>query len=416
MPQNQLIKKQKYPEFFRPLAVSKAFRSLWIGNALSTFGSAITNVILPLFVYELTDSPMAMGTIMAAYMIPVVLILPVSGVIVDRFNRIRIMQIADLIRFLLMMGLMTLGTFGRLSLPVLIVIIAGMGLMNGLFQPAFAAMRARIFVSDIRNAANALNQFSEQLLRLIGPSIGGLIVSFASATLGFGIDACTFFLSFLCLMFLVQEGSVEKRKSRKETFVHECFAGIQVIKKNTWLWVTIVFFSFANICLSGMITVLVPWLIKVHAHLPNYMYGLTMSGAAFGSIAAAFFFGMRKQWRHRGMIGYSGILIAGLALWLMPYAHHSFLFVLLMIVEGAGVMIFGLIWETSMQELVSPEVFGRVASIDMVGSFALLPLGYLMTGWLAGVLGGIGAITIMSSVSVGAAALILFAPAIRNFD
>lgn len=416
MTQARSISRKKYPELLRPVVISRPFRCLWIGNSLSTFGSAITNIILPLLVYELTSSPMAMSLIMAAYMIPELLILPVSGIIVDRLNRAKIMRMADLIRFLLTLTVMVLGMGGRLSIPALMIMMGLMGLMSGLFQPAFSAMRAVVFVPDIRNAANALSQFTEQLLRLLGPSVGGLIITLTTASLGFGIDGLTYLISFICVLFLTQEGRVKRRPRQTESFFHECFAGIRIIQGNTWLWVTILFFSIINIFSTGIVAVLVPWLIKVHEHLPAYVYGMAMSGSALGAIVTAFIFGMRKRWRFRGPLAYGGIALSGVALLLMPLTHQTFFLIVLMALEGAGTMLFGLIWETSLQELVAPEAFGRVASIDMVGSFALLPVGFLLTGWLSGVIGGISTIYLMSGSIILANLLILLVPGIRRFD
>lgn len=416
MTQVRSISRKKYLELLRPVMLSKAFRCLWIGNSLSTFGTAVTNVILPLLIYELTSSPMAMSLIMAAYMIPELLILPVSGVIVDRLNRAKIMRMADLIRFLLTVSVMVLGMSGKLSIPALMVMMAAMGLMSGLFQPAFSAMRAVVFVPDIRNAANALSQFSEQLLRLLGPSVGGLIITLTTASLGFGIDGLTYLISFICVLFLTTEGRVKRRPRQTESFFRECFAGIRIIRGNTWLWVTILFFSIINIFSTGIVAVLIPWLIKVHEQLPAYVYGMAMSGSALGAIVTAFIFGMRKRWRFRGLLAYGGIALSGVALLLMPLTQQTVFLVLLMAFEGAGAMLFGLIWETSLQELVAPEAFGRVASIDMVGSFALLPAGFLLTGWLSGVIGGIATIFLMSGSIILANLLILFVPGIRRFD
>lgn len=64
----------------------------------------------------------------------------------------------------------------------------------------------------------------------------------------------------------------------------------------------------------------------------------------------------------------------------MPFVSWAPALIGLMAIEGFGIMIFGLIWETSVQELVPEEAFGRVASLDMLGSFALLPLGYVVVG------------------------------------
>ncbi|OFD11420.1 hypothetical protein BTGOE6_10490 [Bacillus wiedmannii] len=100
----------------------------------------------------------------------------------------------------------------------------------------------------------------------------------------------------------------------------------------------------------------------------------------------------------------------------MPFIALAPALIGLMAIEGFGMMIFGLIWETSLQELVPEEAFGRVASLDMLGSFALVPLGYVVVGWLATVIGGeitIITLAILVLVTIGVA---LCVPSIRRFD
>ncbi|MFT8929879.1 MAG: MFS transporter [Sporolactobacillus sp.] len=404
------------PELVKPLLISKPFRFLWFGNSLSTFGSSITNVILPIIVYNLTQSPMAMGIIMTAYLLPEVLILPVSGLIVDRFNRAKLMRVSDISCFFLLTAVMLLSLSGHLTLHWLVGIVALIGLMSGLFEPAFSALRATVFTPEIRNSANALSQFTIQLLRLVGPAAGGMIVTLATAAVGFGFDGVTYLISYFCLLFLTRQGVVHSQPEKQQSFFKECFAGVTVVRRKTWLWVTIVFFGFVNIGSSGTVAILVPWLIKVHQGMPAYVYGLVMSGSAIGSIATAFVYGMRKRWKHRGILGYCGISFGALAMVLMPFVHQITLLIVLMACEGAGSMLFGLIWETSLQELVAPEAFGRVASIDLFGSFALLPIGYLLTGWLASVIGGVAAMELLSGIVCLASLMILAAPGIRHFD
>lgn len=87
-----------------------------------------------------------------------------------------------------------------------------------------------------------------------------------------------------------------------------------------------------------------------------------------------------------------------------------------MAIEGFGMMIFGLIWETSLQELVPEEAFGRVASLDMLGSFALLPLGYVVVGWLATVIGGEITIITLASLVILTIGIALSVPSIRRFN
>jgi hypothetical protein len=79
-------------------------------------------------------------------------------------------------------------------------------------------------------------------------------------------------------------------------------------------------------------------------------------------------------------------------------------------------MCFGLIWEVSLQELVSPEAYGRVASLDMFGSYSLLPVGYFVTGWLAEVVGGLATLEIWACSILLLAGITLLVPSIRKFQ
>lgn len=141
---------------------------------------------------------------------------------------------------------------------------------------------------------------------------------------------------------------------------------------------------------------------------------MACSGA--GAVVAALIFGGRQRWHKRGLLAYGGVLISGMSLLLMPFVSWAPGLIGLMALEGFGIMIFGLIWETSLQELVPEEAFGRVASLDMLGSFALLPLGYLVVGWLANIIGGTVTIIILAIAAIVVVAIALLVPSIRKFD
>ncbi|MED0902100.1 MFS transporter [Bacillus nitratireducens] len=394
-----------------PVKVSPHFKFLWLGQLLSTLGSSVTVVILPVVVYSLTGSTVVMGMTMAMYMLPNILALPFAGLVVDRIDRVKLMLFTDIIRCILMMLFATLIFMDVLTIPLLYVLVALYGLMEGIFQPAYSAVRAKVFVPEIRNAAN-------QGIRLIGPALGGLIVSVASAGIGFGLDAVTYLLSFLCLLFLreIKFNKVQKFERNKVNYKKDFMEGILVLKSHPWLWITILVFSFINICYAGIIVVLIPWLFNVHHHFEAYVYGLGMASSGAGAVIAALIFGGRQQWRKRGLLAYGGVLISGIALLIMPFVSWAPALIALMAMEGFGMMIFGLIWETSLQELVPEEAFGRVASLDMLGSFALLPLGYVVVGWLATVIGGKITIIMLAILVLITIGMALSVPNIRRFD
>ncbi|MDU4697250.1 MULTISPECIES: MFS transporter [Paenibacillus] len=403
--------------FAEPFRKSNAFPYLWLGQLVSFLGSSVTLVILPIIVYSLTGSTTTMGLLMAAYMLPNIIMLPISGTLVDRYNRTNLMLLTDMLRFAVMATLAVLLFADALTIQLLFILVTSYGLMDGLFQPAYAATRATVFTPDIRNSANALTQISNQTVRLIGPSLGGVLVTFFSAGWGVALDALTYVASFLCLFGLRKLVPHRPRAADESAGMRADFKeGFAVLKAKPWLWITIVAFSLVNICFGAIVTVVIPWLFKIHLDLQPYVYGLAVTCSGVGAIGAGVLFGAKRHWRHRGVIAYGGALLSGISLLLMATAPAPAVLCALFALEGFGLMMFGLIWETSLQELVPQETFGRVASLDMLGSFALLPIGYILVGWLADVIGGLQTIALFASIGTLAVLAVMFTPAVRNYD
>ncbi|MGG1675454.1 MFS transporter [Neobacillus sp. NRS-1170] len=404
--------------YFQLFKKSKHFTALLFGQIFSLLGSSITNVILPIVVLQVSHSTAMMGSVMAVYMTPFVVMLPFSGVMVDKMNKVKIMFIVDIVRFIFMMILAVIAFMGQLNMTVLFMIMFVMGMMDSFFQPAYSAVRAKVFTEDIRNAANSLTQVSMQVLRISGPIIGGLIVSSLSSGWGFGIDAVTYIIS-LIFLFSLRTLSFQKIKeiqSEKNSIKQDFLEGIVVLKEKPWLWITILAFSLINIFSGGIIRVLIPWLVNIYYEFEPVVFGLVLSSSGAGAILCGIIFGLRKEWKKRGLLAYGGVALSGAALLMMPFISSVPILMLCMFMEGAGIMLFGLIWETSLQELVPEEKFGRVASLDMLGSFALLPLGYLITGWLAEGMGEIFTFILFSSIIIFISVAVMLNEEIRGFN
>lgn len=402
--------------FFHPLR-NIIFTRLWIGQSLSRLGDSVMSVMLPLVVYYITGSTLNMGLIMTLMVIPQVVLLPFAGLLVDYTPRIRIMVISDLVRFCLVSVLAILSFLNQLSIPALYVYAIVAGTMSALFQPAYSAVRAQVFNAEIRNAANSLTQMSEQTARLVGPALGGLILSFSSITIGFTINAISFLLSIFSLLFIRLEPTVRSAKKGNglRSYLHELLGGYHELRKHPWLWINILFFTFSNIAFVGFMPILVPWLVKEHLHMPAFAYGFLMSANGMGALCMALVYGQRATWPKRGVMAYCGVGISSITLAWMPFVSWLPALMLLMALEGMGTMLFILIWEGSLQELVPGEAYGRVASLDMFGSWALLPLGYLMTGFLTEQIGGIWTMVIQASVILVMTISVLTIRDIRSF-
>ena len=404
--------------FFQLFKKSPQFSALLFGQIFSLLGSSITNVILPIVVLRESKSAAMMGTVMAIYILPFIVLLPFSGVLVDKLNKVKVMFFVDFGRFLLMLILALITFWNHLNMTSLIIIMFFMGIMESFFQPAYSGVRAKVFTKEIRSAANSLTQVMMQGLKIFGPIIGGLIISSFSAAWGFGIDAITYIISFIFLLTLrgLNFQRDPEQAAVKNSLTQDFLEGIDVIKQQSWLWITILAFSVINIFWGGINKVLLPWLINVHDNFEPVVFGMIISTSGAGAIICGIIFGLRKEWKKRGILTYISVALSGLTFLLLPIFASVPLIMLLMFLNGASNMFFGLIWETSLQELVPEEKFGRVASLDMLGSFALLPVGYLLTGWVAEGIGEITTLAAFSSVIVLISIVVLFHKEIRTFN
>lgn len=421
---------------FSPFYRSRSFTALFFGQSLSRFGDAILTVLLPLVVYELTRSTLQMGIVMTCLVTPMVILLPFAGTVVDRVHRVRLMRSVDTIRLMIMIFVTIASWTHHLTMPVLCGSMTLFGVMDAFFQPAYSSVRGEVFTDDIRNAANALTQSSNQIAALVGPALGGLLVGLGSSTLGFGVDSLTYLISVVSLLFVninrwEHELAIQTDKQRKNedtgnlslqlksflsSYGEELLGGYRELRKHPWLWITILAFGLVNVASGGITSIMLPWLIKVHLLKSASLYGVITACSGLGALVAAILFGLRPKWRRRGILAYIGTATNGLMCALLAVFHQAPILMASVFVGGAGVMIFGLVWEGSLQELVPTEAYGRVVSLDLLGSYALLPIGYLFTGWISSVVGGIPTIIAEGAVVCIIGVGMLFVPAIWRFN
>jgi len=149
------------------------FALLWVAGLISVAGDFALLVALPLHAYALTGSAIATGGVFAATLIPSVLLGSIAGVFVDRWDRKRTMVVADLARAALLLPLLAVVSPDLLWL--LYGVRAATGIVGLFFDPAESALLPKLVGEEQLVTANALNALNNNLGRLIGPALGGLL-------------------------------------------------------------------------------------------------------------------------------------------------------------------------------------------------------------------------------------------------
>lgn len=377
---------------------SRPFALLWAGQTISALGDGAYTTALAWAVLLLTGSATAMGVVLIARSVPMLIFLLVGGVAADRLPRRLVMLASDAGRALAVLAIAGLEWAHALQLWHLIALAFFFGVVSGFFMPAYQSIAPELVETAALPSANGLNGLSQQMARLLGPLIGAGLVAALGPQSAFAFDGLTFVASALFLLAMRAPASAlaarpadDRTRRGIAGVLGDVREGIGYTARSPWLWVTIVIASVLNMVVGAALTVTLPKLVRDVYHADVTLFGALATTSGAGAIAAMLVIGQMKRLRRRGLLAYLGSAAASLALVAfglpLPISVLPVVALAASFVEGAGLGVFGIIWDTVMQELVPPDKLGRVSSVDLLGSFALLPIGYGFAGVLADAIG-----------------------------
>jgi MFS family permease len=395
------------------------FRYLWLAQSASVIGDCIVIVALALFVIELTGSATDLGFVLAAASLPLVAFLLLGGVWADRLPRHRVMVVTDLVRFALHALLAALIFTDTVAIWQLIVIEALFGSAEAFFRPAANGLLPQTVPEGEIQQANGLSTLSNNIGEFAGPALATALVLGLGAGWAFALDAATFLISAALLSRV--------RPRRRETTGRQLAAapapatpapapatpapatataaataadsgepvgvwseirdGYREVRSRSWVWATLAAFC------AALFTGLAPWfvlgpIVAREQYGEIGVYGLVSAVLGIGTILGSL---LGIGWRPR-----FPMRAAMLAILLWPavavlYAAGVTLYVVTpaMLLGGAGIALFDVWWMTALAERIPPDKLSRVSSYDWMVSLALLPLGYVLAGPLAGALGAV---------------------------
>ena len=400
---------------FRSLS-HRFFALLWSGQTISRLGDSLYRIALAWWVLEKTGSALIMGTVEIFSTVPMLVFLLIGGVVVDRFNRARLMLASDLLRGIVVAIVAGLAVSRQLEVWHIFVASTIFGIVDAFFQPAYTSIVPDLTPREALPSANSLTSLSGQAAGIVGPALGAAVIALGGTPIAFVFDALSFFISAACLIPLLQVPAPRSDRAEPSSMMRDLREGIGTVLGSPWLWITISIAALANIFTSSSIGIALPFLVKGKLHGDVHSLGWVYSALALGTALGTIWLGRYSKLRRRGLVAYGGWIIDGLMIAIMGLSGSVLLAALAAIVCGATSATFGLIWTNSLQELVPHEQLGRVSSIDFLGSFALMPIGFGIIGWATDQIGAPLIFVICGVLTVGLAALGLTHPAIRNLD
>jgi transmembrane secretion effector len=365
------------------------FRLLWGGMCVSLVGDGAFLVAMAWEVYALSNAPTALAAVGIAMTIPTIVFLLVGGVVSDRFDRRRVMLCADLARGAVVGALAILSFAGVLALWQIVGLVAVYGAAQAFFDPSFDAIVPEVLPAGELGQANALDQIVRPLaLRLLGPALGGVLVSVVGGGGAFALDAASFAVSALALSLMTRRPSAAGRAAGDRASLRDDLQeGLTYVRAHAWLWATFLAAAIAYLLFMGPTEVLVPYIVKNQLGASAAALGLVFAAGGLGSIVCGLVMGQHALPRATIVFMYvtwalATLSIAGYglatAVWQLMLVSVAF-----NVLETAGTIV----WATAKQRHVPTALLGRVSSLDWLISIGLLPLSFALTAPVAGAIG-----------------------------
>ena len=386
------------------------FRYYYLSRLVNMIGNAMASLALAFAVLQVTDDdPAAVGYVLAAHTVPMVLLLLWGGVVADRFGRVAVLQFSNIASAVSQGIIAALVITGTAELWSLVVLSLVHGIVSGVGFPAMASMLPSVVAKEHLQPANALVSLARSGIVIIGPTVAALLVVSVGPGWALAVDATTWLVSGL-LLGLVRLPAVVRRSTGASTFT-ELREGWSYVRRTQWLWVVVLGFSVLNAIHAGAWFTLGP--ARAKETIGEQGWGLVLSAEAVGLLLMTLVL-LRVRLERPLLVGMLGIMALGLPIYMLGAHPHLLWLVLATFIAGAGTELFNMGWNLAMQEQVPDEMLSRAYSYDALGSFAAMPVGQVLFGPLAVAFGFTDVLVVSGIVYVVVCGLVLLSPEVRR--
>lgn len=362
------------------------FTLIWTGLIVSNMGTWMQNVANGWLVLQLTDSPLWLGLLGLSFALPMILIPPFAGVVVDRVHRIRLLYITQSLQMLTAIALAILTWTGLIQTWHILL-----GAFIGAAALAFDNPARQALIPDLvepRDLLNALslNSATYTGAALVGPALAGALLQPLGAGALFFING----ISFLAVVFALAA------MTNVRTHGGGQFASLRSSLRSgfSYAWHSRMIISLLALSALGGVfgrsyQNLLPVFGRDIWHAGPEGYGLLLASAGGGALVGAFGLASFRRWHHQGAVMLiSGFLFA-LSLIAFAISPSIWLGLILLFITGVTSTVFATIISTFIQFAVPNELRGRIMSLYTITLIGLPSLGALGSGAVAEWLGGI---------------------------
>ncbi len=366
-----------------PLRTSRDFRLVFIGGAVSGFGSFITYVTIPFQVAALTHDPFAVGLLGVCELVPLLVMSFVGGALADYVDRRLLVRGAEL-ALAALCGVLLVNALGdRPHLWLLYLVAAVTAAIDGVQRPALEAMVPRLVEPEELPAVSALQSLGYQVAQLGGPALAGILIASVSLTWVYTFDLLTFVVSLTCLTLV---RAVPPPPDADRPSLRSVVTGLRYARSRPELLGT--YLVDINAMFFGMPQALYPFL-ALSLGGPKVL-GLLYAAPAAGAMVATIGSGWTGRVHRHGLLVLIAAVLWGVGIVAAGLSHMLWLTLFSLAFAGAADMVSGIFRSIIWSQTIPDHLRGRLAGIEMLSYTTGPLLGQLRSGLMARTRLGIG--------------------------
>jgi len=361
---------------YASVARSPAYFPLWLSQLVSNFGDTLHYVALVVLVFRLTGTGAAVAALVAAEIVPVLLLGPIAGVIIDRFSRKAILIGADLVRAALAFSLIwPQGAWHAYA------VAAGLAAGGAFFGPTVQAVLPALTTEDQRLAANSVSHSTEQVVQIVAAAIAGGLIALIGTAPVFGLNALTFAVSAALIARLripAHAGEIDADAKRgMSSYVTDARAGLAFALRDPLLFRLLLVQSIASFAVGATSAMLVV-LSERHLRQPPSGFAWLLLAIGLGALVGPLIPNLFAGNRHSAWWLFLPYVIRGVGDILIAVFVSVPLALALLFIYGVNASIGGVVFGTMLQGYVPDAVRGRIFTLLDVdwSAFSLLSLAF----------------------------------------
>jgi len=370
----------------RPAGMT-GFIIVWIGQIISILASGMSGFGLSIWMFQKTQSATAMGLMQVSFILPFLLLSPIAGVMVDRYNRKLMMMISDFAAVTATFAILVLQATGHLQFWHLYVANVLYGLGNTFQWPAYSAAISTMVPKEQYGRANGLMSLLEAGPGVLAPILAGVVLATSKVhglTIILTIDVVTFFIALgaLLLVHVPQpEKTVEGQKEKGSIWKEAAYGFTYIFKRPSLLGLQMIFF-FGNLFAGIGFTVFAP-MILLRTGNDSVIFGLVNSAMAIGGVAGGLIMSAWGGFKKRTHGVLAGWIMAGIFTAIFGFGTSLAFWIPFIVAQALVGPLINSSNQSIWQAKVAPDIQGRVFSARRLIAWFTQPIAPIIAGVMA---------------------------------